>query len=204
MSSSARPTKADVVGDFRRTQILDGARQSFVRHGIAGTTMEDVARTAGMAKGTVYLYYKSKDEILQQLIGADLSELQRNTVPAVEGAGTIEERLRRFFSAVLTFFDLKRDFVEHCQFEMSADARRKARQKLGLVFGAQADAWQHAIRDAVEAGTITGDRGEVAARGIVSMAHGLAIQRLRGWSSESIDDTVTWATRLIWQGMAPR
>lgn len=203
MSSIPRPTKADIVGDFRRTQILDAARQCFVRHGIAGTTVDDIARGAGVAKGTVYLYYKSKDEILHQLVGADLTDLHHDTVPVVQGPGTIEERLRGFLTATLVFFDLKRDFVEHCQFEMSADARRKARHKLALVFAAQSEAWQAALADSASAGALGIDVTS-AARGVVSFAYGLAIQRLRGWSTEPVDNTVSWAAQLLWQGLNAR
>ena len=61
-------SKADVVTDFRRSQILAAAREAFARQGLAGTTMDGIAKRAGVAKGTVYLYYTSRDEILQQIL----------------------------------------------------------------------------------------------------------------------------------------
>jgi TetR/AcrR family fatty acid metabolism transcriptional regulator len=204
MSSTARHTKADVVSDFRRAQILDAARQTFVRHGVAHTTVEGIAREAGVAKGTVYLYYKSKDEILRQLLSADLAELQDDTLPGITGGGTLETRLAAFFRAALVFFERKRDFIDHCQIEMTAEVRKKARQKLGFVFAAQTDAWQRALESERTAGRVAIGDAPGAARAIVSLAHGLAIQRLRGWHPASVDEVVRSTTALILNGVIAR
>jgi AcrR family transcriptional regulator len=53
--------------DVRREQILDAAQQVLLRRGPAATTMADVAEAAALAKGTVYLYYASKAELLAGL-----------------------------------------------------------------------------------------------------------------------------------------
>lgn len=204
MSSLPRPSKADVVSDFRRAQILDAARQNFIRHGVVDTTVDGIARTAGVAKGTVYLYYKSKDEILRQVLTADLGELHNETVPLVTGPGTLDERLRGFLGAVLAFFERKRDFIEHCQIEMSPDVRKKARQKLGLVFEAQTEAWRTALVHGVSEGTVRVADPAGAARGIVSLAQGVAIQRLRGWQTGTVDEAVAWCAPLILQGVAAK
>lgn len=203
MSLPARK-KADVVSDFRRAQILDAARQYFARHGVADTTVADIAGAAGVAKGTVYLYYQSKDEILRQILTADLAEYHDDTVPAIRQDEALDRRVAGFLRATLAFFDRKRDFIEHCQLEMTGEVRRKARQKLSLVFAAQTDAWRHALEAGAHTGTVRVTDAGGAARGIVSLAHGLAIQRLRGWHTGSIDDTVTWATDLLLKGLTSR
>jgi AcrR family transcriptional regulator len=124
MSSSVRQTKADVVAEFRRSQILAAARDCFVGQGVADTTVDDIAKAAHVAKGTVYLYYRSKDEILRQLLVEDLAELRDGTVPDISRPGAVDERLRRYVSATLDFFERKRDFIDHCQLELSPDVRR--------------------------------------------------------------------------------
>jgi AcrR family transcriptional regulator len=53
--------------DVRREQILDAAQQVLLRQGPAAATMADVADTASVAKGTVYLYFASKAELLAGL-----------------------------------------------------------------------------------------------------------------------------------------
>jgi AcrR family transcriptional regulator len=51
----------------RREQILDAAERVLVERGLAATTMADVAEAAAVAKGTVYLYFESKAELLAGL-----------------------------------------------------------------------------------------------------------------------------------------
>jgi TetR/AcrR family transcriptional regulator, transcriptional repressor for nem operon len=53
--------------DVRREQILDAAQQVLLRRGPAAATMADVAEAASLAKGTVYLYFASKAELLAGL-----------------------------------------------------------------------------------------------------------------------------------------
>src|SRR4029450_5835523 len=53
--------------DVRREQILDAAARVLVERGLAATTMAEVAEAASVAKGTVYLYFESKAELLAGL-----------------------------------------------------------------------------------------------------------------------------------------
>lgn len=204
MSISSRQTKAAVVGGFRRAQILDAARTSFVRFGLPRTTVSHIARTARVAKGTIYRYYRSKDEILRRLLAEDLSTLHDETVPLITGPGTIREKLPRFVGGMLAFFDRNRDFIDQCHLGMTPDMRRKARRRLGRTFAAQTEAWEAAIAAAVRDGAADTDDPHRAAVGIVSLAYGLAVQRLRGWTAGSLDRAVTEASTLLWKGLTPR
>jgi AcrR family transcriptional regulator len=62
-----RPPRRRESPEVRREQILDAAERALLDQGLAATTMADVAATAGVAKGTVYLYYESKAELLAAL-----------------------------------------------------------------------------------------------------------------------------------------
>jgi AcrR family transcriptional regulator len=55
--------------DRRRAQILAGASRVFARQGFHRTTVREVAREAGIADGTIYLYFASKQELLLALLG---------------------------------------------------------------------------------------------------------------------------------------
>jgi AcrR family transcriptional regulator len=204
MGSTSRTTKSDVVSDFRRTQILDAARAAFGRHGVAKTTVDGIAKSAGLAKGTVYLYYKSKDEILRQILAEDLRALHDTTLPIVRSAEPLEDRLQGFFRATLEFFDHRRDFFDQCYLEMTPDERKKTKQQLGVVFAAQAEAWQEGLRAAARSGAVRIADIAGASRGIVSLAHGLAIQRLRGWYTGSIDESVAWTSALLLKGLTAK
>ncbi len=62
----------------RRQAILDAALDEFTARGFAATRMDDVAVRAGVAKGTIYLYFKDKEALFQELVRTSL-------VPVVGG-----------------------------------------------------------------------------------------------------------------------
>ena len=204
MSSTAKPSKTDVVTDFRRSQLLDAARDRFGKHGLAGTTVDGIAKSAGVAKGTVYLYYKSKEDILRHVLDEDLRQLHDDTVPIITGDGSIEEKLKRFVFSALTFFDLKRDFFEQVHFEMGTDVRKKCQQKLEVVFRAQVDSWEQTLADAQRAGIVGNLNLSASALMIVALASGLAKQRLRGWTSGPIEKLAEQTSATLWKGLAAR
>ena len=79
--------------DVRREQLLDAAERVLVERGLAATTMADVAAAAAVAKGTVYLYFESKAELLAGLraryferFAARLGEPDRAGAPGATAA----------------------------------------------------------------------------------------------------------------------
>ena len=67
------------VSEERREQIMRAAEAIFVQKGFSDARMEDIAEETGLSKGTLYLYYKSKDEliiaILERIFQRDFHEL---------------------------------------------------------------------------------------------------------------------------------
>src|SRR5262245_58615455 len=123
-------SKAEVVTAYRRGQILDAARERFLKSGLAGTTMSEIARAAGVAKGTVYLYFPSKDAVLHQILRDDLAELRDETLPAIQKHAPIEERLRAYLKGMVAFYEARKNFIEICQVELGPELRKKARRQL--------------------------------------------------------------------------
>lgn len=60
--------------DARPQELLDAALALFVEKGFAATRAEEVAQRAGVSKGTLYLYFPSKEELLKAVIRTQLSE----------------------------------------------------------------------------------------------------------------------------------
>jgi AcrR family transcriptional regulator len=55
----------------KRRQILDGSRRVFLADGFDGASMNDIARAAGVSKGTLYVYFSSKEQLFEALIRED-------------------------------------------------------------------------------------------------------------------------------------
>lgn len=83
----------------RRTAILAAAQALFGRYGYRRTAIDDIAREAGIAKGTVYLYFKSKEEIFRALCQQLIERVLETAETACHGDMPIAERLRRLLAA---------------------------------------------------------------------------------------------------------
>ncbi len=79
----------------RPQELLDAALALFGEKGFAATRSEEVALRAGVSKGTLYLYYPSKEELLKAVIRDNLSQLIAEGAETVDGfEGTTVELLR--------------------------------------------------------------------------------------------------------------
>src|SRR6185503_591368 len=84
----------------RRTAILSAALEEFAARGFEATRLDDVARRAGVAKGTIYLYFRDKQSLFQELVRTMLSPL----VGAIEAAPLRELPLRAVVEMIVDVF----------------------------------------------------------------------------------------------------
>src|ERR1700726_5280430 len=84
----------------RRAAILDAALAEFAARGFADTRLDDVARHAGIAKGTIYLYFRDKENLFQELVRAKLSPL----VGAIASAATRDLPTRALAELIVDTF----------------------------------------------------------------------------------------------------
>lgn len=86
----------------KRKRILLAATDLFVRLGYRRTSVDEIARKAGVAKGTVYLYYRNKAEIVYHAIALEKrAHLERLTGPFVDATLSPLERLQGFIAIAL-------------------------------------------------------------------------------------------------------
>jgi AcrR family transcriptional regulator len=84
----------------RREAILDAALDEFSARGFAATRIDDVARRAGVAKGTIYLYFRDKEALFQELVRAMLVPL----VAALEAPPPADVPIRVLLAAFADLF----------------------------------------------------------------------------------------------------
>lgn len=104
MPEGAR-TRRRELPEVRREQILDAAAEVFLDRGLAEATMADVAETAGVAKGTVYLYFDSKSALLTALRARYTSQwlAQSGRLDTPPGRGGHARQLRAFLAEMYDF-----------------------------------------------------------------------------------------------------
>jgi AcrR family transcriptional regulator len=97
--------------DSKKRAILSAARRLLVSHGFQDLVLDDVAREAGVAKGTLFLHYKGKEELFEAAF-ADLVESLGDELEALPKTGVSgKDLLLATARVILTHFEHSRDFL---------------------------------------------------------------------------------------------
>jgi AcrR family transcriptional regulator len=94
---AATPNTLQVIGDedsAKRRQILDGARKVFLDLGFDGASMGEIARSAGVSKGTLYVYFADKNRLFEAIVEEEVLEQGKvafNLDPGRDVAATLAE-----------------------------------------------------------------------------------------------------------------
>lgn len=146
-----RKTRSESARAARREEILSAARKVFARQGFRGTTIADIAEEAGIALGTIYLYFPSKEDVfaalneqLNQLIGRALTDVE----PVTSLDQAVRVRVSQVFEACAANRDLVRLVVLNTDPDSAATRRMRAADDKRALPLAQV------IADAMKTGTV--------------------------------------------------
>src|SRR5580765_2408580 len=112
MITSSNRTKRQVVSEYRTSELLDAARTVFSRKGFHNATIDDIAHEAGVAKGTVYLYFKSKQDIYLEALRDGIQTLLQEMRAETAADDTAVAKLRKLIAVKLAYFDKHREFFQ--------------------------------------------------------------------------------------------
>jgi AcrR family transcriptional regulator len=108
-------------GGAKRRQIMDGARTVFLSDGFDGASMNDIARVAGVSKGTLYVYFDSKEQLFEALIREDRKQqAERLVFPG--DPGDARELLREFGSRLIEMMT-RPDSIAHLRIVIAATGK---------------------------------------------------------------------------------
>jgi len=91
-----KESKKEKLKEFHRNNILAVAKKLFIERGFAHTTMDDIAKSADYSKSTLYVYFKSKDEIYNHIIYENMLLLKH----ALEGAAQNSDNVKDCFFTI--------------------------------------------------------------------------------------------------------
>jgi TetR/AcrR family fatty acid metabolism transcriptional regulator len=144
------------VSSDKEARILGAAVRVFARQGYHGSTMAAVAREAGVATGTIYLYFERKQDLLVTLFQRHLTEYMDRCRPALSASEVGIERLRLLARLHLAFFAEHRELATVFQIHIREPDRVLAdgiRPSVGAYF----DLIAEVIADGVKAGAFASD-----------------------------------------------
>jgi AcrR family transcriptional regulator len=80
----------------RKEQIVKAAISAFARTGLKETSMDDIVRESGLSKGAIYWYFKSKDELISELLNEFFDPREVKKIERLLANGTAEARIDKF------------------------------------------------------------------------------------------------------------
>lgn len=116
------------MSEAKRFAILDAALRVFAKRGFASARISDIAAAAGIGKGTVYLYFASKEDLLMGVFESRVDEILSMIDELVVSRVTPQEGLRAFFDAALNLVASNVELLDLFEQRIFfSDARLRAR-----------------------------------------------------------------------------
>ncbi len=194
--------------DDKLQRILDAATTVFSQNGYRGATMQEVATEAGVGKGTIYLYFSSKEEMLETVLLDVLERYRDNMAEIVSEGGEPRETLHRLLCYVLEGADRRRgqfSFIFGGLTGMGEDFKRRIFDIKNEMLQILADF----MSDSIDSGELRSADPHMMAHVVSGTLNSLAAARLWddddlvggasgcGWSRDLADTAVD----CLWKGM---
>jgi len=195
-------TKHEVICEFRCAEILRAACKVFARKGFEGATVDDIAEAAGLAKGTLYVYFHSKRDLYRAALKQGIAALIEETQRDLDAAPTPAEKIRAFVAARLRFAEQHRDFVAIYQAEFGNLNPACCHKEIKNLYSQQVAPLEAALQEASIDGQVRPIRAATAAFFVFELTCALITRRLLGWSRASVDEDARLLFNLIWNGLA--
>jgi len=191
----------------KRRQILDAAIRVFARQGFHSTRVADIADEAGVAYGLVYHYFKSKEEVLNELFSERWSLLLSAIEEADRSAASARSKLETVAGFIFESYRHEPELMKVIIVEVTRAANSFGRTHLPEIRRAY-----DSIAKIVADGQASGDfRGDIDADFASMSFYGAIEQLLSGWifalipaEDSDFEQAKTLVTATICDGLEPR
>lgn len=207
MGKQERRGRSRQVPDIRSEQILAAAITLFAQRGYRATDLQAIAEAAGIAKGTVYLYFKSKQQLFLAAVDRAFQRLAESIEQEVTTASGPLEKIKAVIRAYMRFFDEDRPLAEMMareQGEFSASAR----QTFFYVFSENAGRLEAILREGIAQGVFRSvdpaQAGETLANLLYGSIYTQVAGRIRGHAIDVTDGMIDFVLHGIAAPSRPR
>jgi AcrR family transcriptional regulator len=202
MNQTPSRTKQDVVTEFRCAEIVAAARKVFSKKDFRDATMEEIAEASGLAKGTIYQYFPSKQEVFLAAVREGIKELVQSTRERVDKAAGAYAKVEAFVRTRVEYLEQNRDFFNAYQAWFGAITHPASlNSELRELYQQQLEYMSAILQEAKSRGEIKITSVETAASTMYEATRGLLLRRVLGWSKASVDEDVSALTEILWKGI---
>lgn len=191
------------VKELRENQIKEAALKLFSEKGFYGTTITQIAEAAGLGKGTIYWYWKSKEELAFSLVEDMLSAFLELIEAAREEEGGFEERFAKLLKGVAELYVVEK---EHCRLLWKFRADRHYifdpdyTTKVTAYYLRMREAIADLIRQGVESGELREIDPQLAAFVLLGITEGLEIEWLENEDDFDLEKGLEMVFTNLFQG----
>lgn len=120
----------------KRARIIAAAKELFGRKGFADTTTQEIAERADIGTGTLFLYAKSKEELLVMVFSDDMLEQVQNAFTHLPMSGSLVDQLMHAFSSMIDYHDQDKDLARALLKEITVLTTPGPRKNLAILMRA--------------------------------------------------------------------
>jgi len=199
--------KADTVKRVREEQIKNAAIRLFSEKGFHNASMQDIASAAGLGKGTLYWYWKSKEELAFSLVSDMLAAFLSLIEETRDANGSVIDRLRKLAGEISGLYELEKDYCR-LLLKFRADRHYTFRadyiDKVMKYYARMRLAISDLIRQGIDTGEFIEVDTEHFAIVILGMVEGLEIEWLENEDTFSIQRGLNTVLDLLVKGLGTK
>jgi len=186
----------------RKRAILDAALTVFSRKGYAATAVDDVAEEARIAKGTLYLYFKSKEALYLAALASDIRAMIAAGRNEMEKTDDLRDKLRAFLRVRMEYCRSRQEFLRIYLAEYgSLFVKTAPSRELVDLLQDNIRYVSTVIRRASRRGEIGPVPSGATAAALVDLSRGLMERRLLGWNAFRAPDEIEFSIDLLFSGI---
>jgi len=201
-------SKEEVVQEFRVQSIQDATMRVIGRKGMSSATIQEIADEAGVAKGTIYLYFRDREELVEKTFERAMGQLLEKIDEAIAANEKFESKVRAIMAAKLAFFTANREFFRLYLSlrlpEGNAQEQRRQRQRCQPRYHTRTQQLADILKEAMERGEIRAVDPYRLAIFIIEGSTAIILERLSESSSPPEQADVDFMTSFILDGVRKR
>ncbi|SFA87394.1 MULTISPECIES: TetR/AcrR family transcriptional regulator [unclassified Bacillus (in: firmicutes)] len=152
------PIVSDEYKEKKKREILDSALACFAKKGFQAATIDDIVAHSGISKGSIYNYFKSKDEIYLSLMVDNTTETNQRLLEEISKYSTAVEKIRYLFGTYLDFEPFaeknKANVLVHYEFKLHSS---RSEELLAYLKKRRQQYFIDLVADIIEDGQSKGD-----------------------------------------------
>lgn len=187
-----------------KQKIMDAAIKLFSELGFYRTSMDDIAKEAGVAKGTLYYHFEGKGQLFEQLVTEGLHTLMREMDTVMELGQPADVQIRAIIEKHVELFLRYSELVQIISNELSSGIEPDILNRLRQLMATYIAFLTNALREGCEAGELNAIPFELTAVGIIGLIESVCSHYNRNKERMSVEEVYETVSSLVLSALLKR